>query len=109
MPVITGYHAHIYFDATSVVRARTLGEAAARELPVDMGRVHEKCVGPHPMWSCQLTFAPGDLQQVLEWLMLNRDGLIIFTHPDTGDHLLDHRDRAIWMGAYLPLELSIFG
>jgi DOPA 4,5-dioxygenase len=109
MPEIKGYHAHIYFDATSVGQARALAEAASAHLPVEKGRVHEKSVGPHPMWSCQLAFAPGDLQQVLEWLMLNRDGLIVFTHPDTGEHLPDHRDRAIWMGAYLPLDLSIFG
>lgn len=109
MPVITGYHAHIYFDAPCVEQARALVRAASAQLPVEPGRVHEKCVGPHPMWSCQLAFAPGDLQQVLEWLMLNRDGLIVFIHPDTGEHLPDHRDRAIWMGGYLPLDLSIFG
>jgi len=108
MPTIKGYHAHIYFDKESVEQARVLCEAAAAQLPVVMGRMHEQCVGPHPMWSCQLGFAPGALQTVIEWLMLNRDGLVVFLHPDTGEHLLDHRDRAIWMGAYLALDLSNF-
>ena len=108
MPSIKGYHAHIYFDQDSVERARALCHAAASKLPVDMGRVHEKCVGPHPMWSCQLAFAPDALKQVIEWLILNRDGLIVFIHPDTGEHLADHRDRAIWLGGYLPLDLTIF-
>lgn len=109
MPSINGYHAHIYFDADTVDQARTLCNSAAAQLPVEMGWVHEKCVGPHPMWSCQLGFAPDALKQVVEWLVLNRDGLIVFMHPDTGEHLQDHRDRGIWMGGYLPLDLSIFG
>ena len=108
MATITGYHAHIYFDNDSVGQARSLCQTAAGQLPVEMGRVHEKCVGPHPMWSCQLAFAPDALKQVIEWLVLNRDGLIVFLHPDTGEYLSDHRDRAIWMGAYLTLDLSIF-
>ncbi len=109
MPTITGYHAHIYFDAATLDQARTLCEAARDTLPVEMGRMHEKNVGPHPMWSCQLGFGPDAFREVMQWLMLNRNGLIVFTHPDTGQHLEDHRDRAIWMGAYLPLDMSIFG
>ncbi len=109
MPAITGYHAHVYFDAETLDQARALCEAARDTLPVEMGRVHEKCVGPHPMWSCQLSFDPEALGEVMSWLVMHRDGLIIFTHPNTGDHLLDHRDRAIWMGGYLELDLSIFG
>ena len=108
MTLITGYHAHVYFDATTVQKARALCEAARDALPVKMGRVHEKTVGPHPMWSCQLSFDAVDFAEVMPWLVLNRDGLIIFSHPETGDALIDHRDRAIWMGAYLPLDLSIF-
>ncbi len=108
MPVITGYHAHIYFDADTVDRARALCRSVSAQLPVETGRMHQKCVGPHPRWSCQLGFAPDALKQVVEWLVLNRDGLIVFMHPITGQHLQDHRDRAIWMGGYLPLDLSIF-
>jgi len=109
MPTITGYHAHIYFDATTVDQARILAETARDTLPVEMGRVHEKCVGPHPMWSCQLSFEAEALSTVLPWLVMNRGGLIIFTHPNTGQDLEDHRDRAIWMGGCLDLDLSIFG
>ncbi|KUJ77522.1 DOPA 4,5-dioxygenase family protein [Ruegeria profundi] len=108
MPEITGYHAHVYFDADTVDLARQVCSEAARLFPVEMGRVHERNVGPHPRWSCQLAFAPDALDQVLPWLMLNRRGLTIFTHPETGEHLEDHRDRAVWMGEMLELNLSIF-
>ncbi|MBO9452580.1 DOPA 4,5-dioxygenase family protein [Tropicibacter sp. R16_0] len=109
MPEIKGYHAHVYFGADTVETARTVCEEAARLFPaVTMGRMHERNVGPHPRWSCQLGFGADALDQVLPWLMLNRQGLTIFTHPDTGEHLEDHRDRAVWMGELLELDLSIF-
>jgi hypothetical protein len=33
--------------------------------------------------------------------------LVVFIHPITGNDLVDHRDRAIWMGAVRPLDLSV--
>ena len=53
-------------------------------------------------------FEPDAFAPVMTWLALNRDGLIVFAHPDTGHDLEDHRDHAIWMGAMLPLKLDIF-
>lgn len=108
MQRIKGYHAHIYFDATTIDQARSLCEEAARLFKVSMGRVHERPVGPHPDWSCQLAFAPELLVDVLPWLAINRKGLVVFLHPLTGDDLADHRDHAVWMGAIRPLDLSIF-
>ncbi|QCI10010.1 4,5-dioxygenase [Pseudomonas putida] len=108
MQWIKGYHAHVYYDANTLEQARELCEEAARLFPVTMGRMHQKPVGPHPDWSCQLAFAPEVVGVVLPWLALNRKGLVVFLHPLTGDELLDHRDHAIWMGAVRPLNLSIF-
>ena len=108
MQRIKGYHAHIYFDASTIDQARQLCELAAATLPVQMGRVHERPVGPHPDWSCQLAFDAQSVGVVLPWLALNRKGLVVFLHPLTGDELADHSDHAIWMGAIRPLDLSIF-
>jgi aromatic ring-cleaving dioxygenase len=108
-PQIAGFHAHVYFDASSLERARALCEQAARRFPtLQMGRVHQQAVGPHPDWSCQLAFDTAIAGEVISWLALNRDGLVVFTHPLTGDEFADHRDHAIWMGAVRPLDLSIF-
>jgi aromatic ring-cleaving dioxygenase len=106
---ISGYHAHVYFDAESVNQARTLCETAAGRFGVQMGRVHERPVGPHPMWSCQLGATPAQFAKLLPWLALNREELIVFAHPETGDALVDHRDHGIWLGSGLALDLSIFG
>jgi DOPA 4,5-dioxygenase len=72
-----------------------------------MGRVHEKLVGPHPDWSCQLVFPPEKFADVVSWLALNRAGLVMLVHPETGDALRDHTDYAMWMGAVRPLDLSV--
>ncbi|KIC25436.1 MULTISPECIES: DOPA 4,5-dioxygenase family protein [unclassified Leisingera] len=106
---ITGYHAHIYFDAATVDQARRLCQQAEDEFGVQMGHVHEKTVGPHPMWSCQLAATPEQFSGLLPWLALNRDGLIVFAHPETDDDLADHRDHGIWLGTGLDLDFSIFG
>ncbi len=108
MQRIKGYHAHVYFDASTVDRARALCEQAAQLFPLKMGHVRERPVGPHPDCSCQLAFGAELIGEVLPWLALNRKGLVVFLHPDTGDDLLDHTEHAIWMGAIRPLDLSIF-
>lgn len=105
---IIAYHAHVYFDAKAVETARAICQQATELFGVKMGRIHEKPVGPHPMWSCQLTATPAQFAELLPWLTLNRQGLIIFAHPDTGQDLVDHRDHGIWLGTGLDLNLSIF-
>ncbi|SNS52588.1 DOPA 4,5-dioxygenase [Noviherbaspirillum humi] len=105
---ISEFHAHVYYDAASLQQARALCEEAARRFGIAMGRMHERPVGPHPDWSCQLSFGPGQFGDVMSWLALNRNGLVVFTHPVTDDVLADHRDHAIWMGAVRPLDLRQF-
>lgn len=106
-PRIVGWHAHVHFDANTLAQARALCEAAAARFPLMMGRVHERPVGPHPDWSCQLAFRAERFAEVIPWLALHRGGLTVFIHPITGQDLRDHRDRAIWMGAVRPLDLSV--
>ena len=72
-----------------------------------MGRVHEKPVGPHTEWSCQLAFKPSVFGQLIPWLAMHRGGLAIFVHPITDNQLVDHRDRAIWIGDVRPLDLRV--
>jgi aromatic ring-cleaving dioxygenase len=87
MKGIKGYHAHVYFDADTIDQARALCEHAAQLFPLKMGRVHERPVGPHPDWSCQLAFGPELIGEVLPWLALNRKGLVVV--PASG-----HRRRS---------------
>ena len=108
MSEIKSYHAHIYFNAASMSQAQKLCEEVSAKFDVEMGRVHERPVGPHPDWSCQLAFAPDLFGEVVPWLALNRAGLTVFVHPETGDELKDHTEHALWMGEIRELDLSIF-
>jgi DOPA 4,5-dioxygenase len=108
MANVVEYHAHVYFDASTLEKARRICEACRDAFGVVMGRVHEKPVGPHPDWSCQLLVPHEKFADVTSWLMLNRDGLVVLVHPETGNDLKDHTDHAMWMGAVRPLDVSIF-
>jgi aromatic ring-cleaving dioxygenase len=106
MTTITGYHAHVYYDAPTREQARQLCEAAGKRFPLKVGRMHDKPVGPHPRGSCQLAFAADQLAEVLPWLVLNRNGLTVFTHAETGDAITDHTAHVIWLGPSETLDLS---
>ena len=54
----------------------------------------------------QVAFAGEHFAAVTQWLMLNRQGLTILVHPNTGDDLTDHRDSSLWMGRVLQLRLE---
>jgi DOPA 4,5-dioxygenase len=73
---------------------------------VTVGRFHQKPVGPHPCWSCQLAFTKDQYADLLSWLALNRNKLTILIHPLTGNDLLDHKDYATWMGEPHKLNLA---
>ena len=106
MSAITGYHAHVYFDAAERERAQRLCEAARKAFGIAVGRMHDRPVGPHPRGSCQLTIGADQFASVIPWLVVNRDGLTIFAHAESGDALKDHTDHVIWLGPSEPLDLA---
>jgi DOPA 4,5-dioxygenase len=108
---ITTWHAHVYFDAGSRDAARDFREIVAAQFGdrVEIGRFHERPVGPHPRWSYQIAFAPAQFADVVGWLALNHGALDVFVHPNTSDQLRDHRDRALWLGRSHTLDLRAVG
>ena len=94
---------------TTPTRARPalkLCKAAGKTFGVKVGRMHDNPVGPHPRGSCQLTIGIEQFAEVLPWLVLNRGGLTVFTHAQTGNALKDHTDHVIWLGPSETLKLS---
>jgi DOPA 4,5-dioxygenase len=105
---VHAYHAHIYYDA---VRTRPAAEwvrarLAERFPAAVLGRWHDVPVGPHTQAMYQVAFAADLLPTLLPWLMLNRQGLDVLVHPETGRERADHTDHAAWLGAVLPLDVS---
>lgn len=105
--IITDYHAHIYYDPADKARAEKLRGQVEARFTVRMGRWHDVPVGPHPTAMFQIAFAPDQFPTLVPFLMLNRQGLTILVHPETGRARDDHLLHAIWMGAVLPLDASV--
>ncbi|MGV2866211.1 DOPA 4,5-dioxygenase family protein [Achromobacter sp. ESBL13] len=108
---VTSWHAHVYFDAASRDAAFALRERVVVHFDgkMEMGRFHERPVGPHPQWSYQIAFGPTHLAEIATWLTLNHGALDVFMHPNTGDSLRDHRDCAVWIGHSHTLNLAALG
>lgn len=106
--LITSWHAHVYFNADTRDAAWALREVIANELAarVEIGRFHEKPVGPHPAWTYQVAFDAREFALVVSWLSLNHGALDVLIHPNTGDALSDHRDGALWIGKSYTLDLQ---
>jgi DOPA 4,5-dioxygenase len=102
------YHAHVYFDATTLDHARLLCNRAGSELGIPVGHIHTRTVGPHPHWSCQLSFTSDRFDEIINWLEKNRNGLNILVHGVTGNDLADHAEHAAWLGEPSELNLDIF-
>ena len=102
------YHAHVYFGPDTAAQARSLCEQAGRAMRVVVGRVHERRVGPHPHWSCQIAFDAAEFDPVIAWLDAHRNGLDVLVHGVTGDDHADHTAHAMWLGNESLLDLAMF-
>ncbi|MGH7963982.1 MAG: DOPA 4,5-dioxygenase family protein [Candidatus Binatia bacterium] len=103
---LTGFHAHVYYDPTSRDVATRVREGLGARFEVRLGNWHDKPIGPHPKSMYQVAFAPEQFGAVVPWLMLNREGLDVLVHPETGDHVADHTDCALWLGNKLEVNVE---
>lgn len=103
---VLGYHAHVYFDADSAGVARELREEIEDRFEIEMGRFHEKNVGPHPRWSYQVAFRHEQFGDLVPWLAMNRRDLTVLVHACTGDEVTDHTDYVCWLGDSVPLDID---
>ena len=103
---VTGWHAHVYYDAETKPQAAGLREAIEENFDIRMGRWRDRPVGPHPEWSYQIAFEPELFATLVPWLSQHREGLVVLVHPLTGDDLIDHRDYPIWLGEHRELDLD---
>ena len=71
------------------------------------GPCARKTGGAAPRLELPTAFRPAVFGELIPWLAMNRGGLVIFVHPISDNEVKDHRDRALWMGAVRPLDLSV--
>jgi DOPA 4,5-dioxygenase len=107
---IRDFHAHVYYEpgVTEAAAAR-LRERVAELFPrAILGRWHPELIGPHTRAMYQIAFPVDLFDCVVPWLMLNREGLAILLHPETGDDPRDHTEHAAWLGEKQPLRMEAF-
>jgi len=107
---ISAWHAHVYYDPAdpdSRARAGRLRQEVEARFPARMGRWHDAPVGPHPAAMYQIAFTPKLFPTLAPFLMLNRAGLTVLLHPETGRPRDDHALNAAWLGQVLPLNTGV--
>jgi DOPA 4,5-dioxygenase len=55
----------------------------------------------------QVAFGSELFPGMAPFLALNRAGLTVLLHPETGRQKADHLAHALWLGAVLPLDASV--
>ena len=106
MSEITGFHAHVYYDAATRDAAGRVREGLAGKFSAELGRWHDRPIGPHPKPMYQVAFAPSQFDPIVPWLMLNREGLSVLVHPITGDDVADHATNPLWLGDKVPIDIE---
>jgi DOPA 4,5-dioxygenase len=105
--IIESYHAHVYYDGATKNVAGELRREIGRHFNVVVGRWHDTLVGPHPVSFYQVAFSKELFAPFVQWLSVNRCGLSILIHPNTGDAYEDHTDNMMWLGDSLPLNAHL--
>jgi aromatic ring-cleaving dioxygenase len=101
---ISSYHAHIYYRTPEErAKAEKLRADISERFAVAMGRWQDMPVGPHAAPMYQVAFAKALFAAFVPWLMLNRNGLAILLHPNSGAPRGDHQVHPIWFGEILPI------
>jgi aromatic ring-cleaving dioxygenase len=101
-----GYHAHVYYNAATKPVAARLRETLASKFSVEPRDLSDEPRGPHPISQFAVVFRPEEFQNVVPWLMLNREGLDVLVHPLTASSYDDHSKNAMWLGTPVPMKLD---
>jgi aromatic ring-cleaving dioxygenase len=107
MAQLKGYHAHVYYDAATRPVAERLRDTIISKFVVEPGAFSDEPRGPHPISQFNVIFETAEFQNIVPWLMLNREGLNVLVHPLTESSYDDHSKNALWLGTPVPMKLDI--
>ena len=107
MTELKGYHAHVYYNPATKATAAQLRETILGKFAVQPGGFSDDPAGPHPISQFNVIFRTEEFQNIVPWLMLNREGLDVLVHPLTESSYDDHSKNALWLGTPVPLKLDI--
>ncbi|EJK2113348.1 DOPA 4,5-dioxygenase [Vibrio navarrensis] len=103
------FHAHVYYPLNRRSDAAELHEKIRRERKdvLQIFPLVERLVGPHKMPMFELHFRDNQ-KGLIEWLDTQRGGFSVLIHPVSEEELLDHTERAQWLGTNLGIFEEIF-
>ena len=107
MTELKGYHAHVYYNPATRPTAERLRDAIISRFAVRPGAFSDEPIGPHPISQFSVIFQTEEFQNIVPWLMLNREGLNVLVHPLTESSYDDHSKNALWLGTPVPMKLEI--
>ncbi len=114
-PEIREYHFHIYWfldDQTTKEQAMELRNKIlelnkTKLVAVPLETVNHEPRGPHPIGSYEVWVPCESFAFMYSFFILNRPSNIsILLHPLTREELRDHTERAVFLGANVPLKVS---
>ncbi|MDN3616654.1 MAG: DOPA 4,5-dioxygenase family protein [Vibrio gallaecicus] len=100
------FHGHVYFGLRNAQLAEDFRQKLIQERKdaIEVFPLVQRLVGPHKMPMFEIHFKNND-NNLIEWLEAERGDMSVLIHPVTGgEELLDHTERAIWLGR----ELGVF-
>ncbi len=105
---IRSWHAHVYYDGPAQrEQAAPLRAQVADRFTVQLGRWRDALVGPHSRSMYMVAFTPDLFAEIVPFLALNRQGLDVLLHPNTGAPRDDHLLHALWLGERLPVKAEV--
>ena len=105
----TYFHAHIYFTAATRERAVAFRDKLLAAFPRDLLQVYrlfDQPIGPHPVGMFEADFHAPAFDRVVDYLRAERDGLDILVHQNTEDEVWNHSEGALWLGDVQPLDFD---
>jgi DOPA 4,5-dioxygenase len=101
---IHSYHAHVYFDEDTYLKADRLRQWVIQRFPVELGNWNLEPRGPHVTPSYYFGFTNDLLPVIVPWLQLNSLGLTILLHPNSDDPRADHLYYTLWVNRSQPVN-----
>ncbi|KAF8953801.1 hypothetical protein CPC16_005051 [Podila verticillata] len=113
------FHFHTYFFQTNTESLEAAREFRAKiEALVQEGYFHVVPqvwgggintipLGPHVVGSFETWVPIEHFSRAFGWFAQNRGQFSILVHPLTKDEIIDHTDRAVWLGQPVPMDFKV--
>uniref|UniRef100_A0A1D1Y892 DOPA 4,5-dioxygenase n=1 Tax=Anthurium amnicola TaxID=1678845 RepID=A0A1D1Y892_9ARAE len=112
---IKEFHFHVYFfqdneqnRASALALREKIFELIKKGFfhPVPNAKYNDAPRGPHSIGSYEVWCPKEHFSRVYSWFLLHRGVHSVLVHPLTKQEVLDHSNRAVWMGKPVLLDLT---